>query len=220
MQQPRARNASCNVGAPLAAHQQAPEAVQPGEAALHHPALAAATGAVGGPAAGDLRRDPPLADLAAVGIVIVAAVGKQTSGSTAGSADKAAHRRHGVQQGQQLRDVVAVAAGQQAGEWDTVGIDEEVVLGARPAPIDRARARRGAPLSVEGPPVKSPFLVSACQVTAVSLRVEGFARGCADAQPYLGARTRSVRPHDDRWGDPQARAAAARSFEAIGRLPP
>jgi len=52
-----------DVGAPLVADKQAAEAVQPGEAALGHPALATEARAVGGTAAGDLRPGPPLADL-------------------------------------------------------------------------------------------------------------------------------------------------------------
>jgi len=86
-----------DVGAARVADQQAAEAVQPGDAALHHPALATAARAVGGTATGDLRPGPPLADLSAVTVVVVAAVG------------------------------------------------EQVVLGARAAPVDRARPRRGAP---------------------------------------------------------------------------
>jgi len=99
---------------------------------------------VGGTAVGDLRPGPPLADLSAVTVVVVAAVGGQAIGTSARRPDAAAQRRHGVEQRQQLRDVVALAAGQGAGERDTGGGDEQVVLGARAAPVDRARPRRGA----------------------------------------------------------------------------
>jgi len=87
------------VGAALVADQQAAEAVQPGDAALHHPALATEAGAVGGTSARDLRRDPPLADLSAVTVVVVAAVGEQAIGTSARRPDAAAQRRHGVKQG-------------------------------------------------------------------------------------------------------------------------
>jgi hypothetical protein len=43
--------------------------------------------------------------------VVVAAVGDQHPWSTSWPADAAAHRRHPVEQLEQLRDVVAVAAG-------------------------------------------------------------------------------------------------------------
>jgi hypothetical protein len=94
----------------------------------------------------DLRLDPLLADLSAVAVVVVAALGGQAIGTSARRPDAAAQRRRGVERRQQLRDVVAVAAGQGAGERDTGGGHEQVVLGARPAPVDRARPRVGAPL--------------------------------------------------------------------------
>jgi hypothetical protein len=59
----------------VVADEQPLEVVQPGEGALHHPAGAAKPGAVLGPAAGDLGRDPAVAELAAVLVVVVAAVG-------------------------------------------------------------------------------------------------------------------------------------------------
>src|SRR5665647_3631549 len=71
-----------DVGAALVADQQAAEAVQPGDAALHHPALATAARAVLDPATADLRPGPPLADLSAVTVVVVAAVGEQASGTS------------------------------------------------------------------------------------------------------------------------------------------
>ena len=134
-----------DVGAALVADQQAAEAVQPGEAALDHPALATEAGAVLGPATADLRPGPPLADLSAVTVVVVAAVGEPASGTSPRRPDAAAQRRPGVKQGQQLGDVVRVAAGQGAGERDAGGVDEQVVPRAGAAPVDRARPRRGAP---------------------------------------------------------------------------
>ena len=134
-----------HVGPPLVADQQSLEAMQPGEAALHDPAIAPQSGAVRGSTAGDLWPDAALAQLASIAVVVVATVGVEASGASPGPAHLAAHRRHGIEQGQQLGDVVAIAAGQGAGERQSFGLDEEVVLGARTAPIDRARARLGAP---------------------------------------------------------------------------
>jgi hypothetical protein len=54
-----------------------------------------------------------------------------------------------------LGDVVAVAAGERPGEREPTGVDEEMMLGAGAAAVDRARARRGAPLAECG---------SGCQV--------------------------------------------------------
>jgi hypothetical protein len=60
--------------------------------------------------------------------VVVTPVGEQTVRATAWRPDAAADRRHGVEQRQQLGDVVAVATGQQAGERDAGGVDEQVVF--------------------------------------------------------------------------------------------
>ena len=134
-----------HLGAAVVADEQPLELVQPSEGALDDPAVAAEPGAVLGLAAGDLRSDPALAELAAMGGVVVAAVGGQAFRATARPADLAAHGRHTVEQRDQLRDVVAVAARNRPGERDPCRVDQEVVLGTVSGSINRARARRGAP---------------------------------------------------------------------------
>ena len=76
-----------------------------------------------GLAVGDLRCDPAFAELAAVGGVVVAPVGGQALGPSARPADTSAHRRHRIDQRDQLRDVVAVAARERPGERDPVRVD-------------------------------------------------------------------------------------------------
>ena len=71
-----------------------------------------------GLAAGDLGLDPALPELAPVLVVVVAAVGGDPLGASAGAADLAAHRWHPVDQRDQLGDVVAVAAGDRPGQRD------------------------------------------------------------------------------------------------------
>jgi hypothetical protein len=92
---------------------------------------------VGDAAAGDPRGDAAGAELAAVGVVVVAAVGEQLPRSAAGSAASSADRRHGVDQREQLGDVVAVAAGEGDRERDAAGVADQVVLGAWTPAIDR-----------------------------------------------------------------------------------
>ncbi len=91
---------------------------------------AAEPGAVLGLAAGDLGFDAALAELAPVLVVVVAAVGGDPVGPPARPADLAAHRRHAVEQRDQLGDVVAVAAGDRPGERDPGRVDEKVMLRA------------------------------------------------------------------------------------------
>jgi hypothetical protein len=97
--------------------------VQPGEGALDDPAGTAEAGAVLGLAVGDLWSDPTLAKVTAVRGVVVAAVGGHASGPSPRPADAATHRRHGVDQRDQLRDVVAVAARNTPGERDPGRVD-------------------------------------------------------------------------------------------------
>src|SRR5205823_11823653 len=56
-----------------------------------------------------------------------------------------AYRRHPIEQPQQLRDVVAVAAGERPGERDPAPLYEQVVLAAAPAAVNRAGTRLRAP---------------------------------------------------------------------------
>ncbi len=72
---------------------------------------------------GDLRPDSAPAQLPTVFVVVVAAVGGYPLGPLARPADLAAHRGDAVDEGDQLRDVVAVAAGERPGERDPGGVD-------------------------------------------------------------------------------------------------
>jgi hypothetical protein len=135
-----------DVGAAVVADEQSFELVQPGEGALDDPAVAAEPGAVFGVAACDLGFDATLAELAAPARVVVGAVAGDTVGAPARPTDLATHGRHTVDERDQLRAVVAVAARERPRERDAAALDEEVMLGAVSGSINRARARRGAPL--------------------------------------------------------------------------
>ena len=104
--------------------------MQVGKAALDDPALAPEARAVGGAATGDPVADPPRPQEAPVVVVVIATVGEQAIGLSAGSADLAPDRAGGqvVEQRQELGDVVAVTAGQRDGQRDPGRIDQEVVL--------------------------------------------------------------------------------------------
>ena len=131
--------------AAVVADEQSLELVQTGEGAFDDPAVAAEAGAVAGTAAGDLGGDAAAAQLATVAGRVVASVSSQSIGPPARPADFAADRRHAVEQRDQLGDVVAVAAADSPGERDASRVDEEVMLRAVSGPVNRARARFGAP---------------------------------------------------------------------------
>jgi hypothetical protein len=78
--------------------------------------------------------------------VVVAAVGDQCPRSPSWPADAAADGRHPVEQLEQLRDIVAVAARERPGERDPTAVYEEMVLAAGPAAVDGAGTRFRAPV--------------------------------------------------------------------------
>ena len=102
--------------------------VEPGEGAFDDPADAAESGAVLGLATGDLGLDASCAELAPVLVVVVAAVGGDPLGPSARAADLAAYRRYALNERDQLRDVVAVAAGDGPGKRDPGRVYEKVML--------------------------------------------------------------------------------------------
>jgi hypothetical protein len=114
----------------VVADEQSLVVVQPGEGALDDPADAAETGPVLGLPTSDLRLDPARAELAPVFVVVVTAISGDPLGLSARSADLAAHRWHPLDQRDQLRDVVAVAAGDRPGQRDPGRVYEKVMLGA------------------------------------------------------------------------------------------
>ena len=134
-----------DVGAAFVADEQALEVVQPSEGALDDPAVAAETGAVLGRAPSDHRPDPALPELAAMASGVVGAIGDELPGPATRPTDEAAHVRHAVDEREQLGDVVAVAAREREGERDARLVDDQMMFGAEPSTVNRARARRTAP---------------------------------------------------------------------------
>jgi hypothetical protein len=112
----------------VVADEQSLVVVQPGEGALDDPAGAAEPGAVFCLTAGDLGADAATAELAPVLVMVVAAVGGNPFWPSAWAANLAAHRRDTLYERHELRDVVAVAAGQRPGEWDPGRVYEQVML--------------------------------------------------------------------------------------------
>ncbi len=131
--------------AAVVADEQPLELVQPGEGAFDDPAVAAEPGAVLDAAAGDLGCDAAAAEFATVALVVVAAVCAQPVRSSARPADLAAHRRHTVEERDQLRNVMAVTARNRPSEQDPRRVYEKVMLRTVSGSINRARARLGAP---------------------------------------------------------------------------
>jgi hypothetical protein len=124
------------VGAAFVAGAEPFELVQPGECALDHPADLAQSGAVGDAPSGDHGFDATFPQQAAVLVEVVAPVGVQAPGFAARASPSLPNRRDRVEQGQELGDVVSVAASERHGEWGSVAVDDQVVLGAGAGAVD------------------------------------------------------------------------------------
>ena len=107
---------------------------------LHHPAVHAEAGAVLGAAAGDDRGDPQPADLVAVLVVVVAAVGVDTSGRRSGR--PRLPRTGGTAWISGISWVTSLRLPPVSvdGQRDAVRLDDHVVFAAGLAPVHRARA--------------------------------------------------------------------------------
>jgi hypothetical protein len=134
-----------DVGAAFIADEQSLHLVEPAEGAFDDPAVAAEPGAMVVKAVGEHGLDPPLAEHSPVGIGVIAAVADHSLGALPGTSGEAGDRGDAVEQRHELGDVVAVAGGQRPGERCPERVGQEVVLGARTAPVNWARARFGAP---------------------------------------------------------------------------
>src|SRR5205823_6490449 len=89
-----------HVRPPLEADQEAPELMEPGEAALDRPAQASESGAVIGLTPRDERGDPAPTELPAVAVAVVGAVADQPLRAPTRAADPAGEGRNGVHQRQ------------------------------------------------------------------------------------------------------------------------
>jgi hypothetical protein len=99
----------------------------------------AGAAAVFGAALGDDRSDATLAKSAAMRVGVVAALGVDDLGLAKRSAAYASNRRDGVDQRQQLRDIVAIRAGQDDAERNAGRVYEDVVFGSWSCPIGGIR---------------------------------------------------------------------------------
>ena len=120
--------------------------MQVADRALDHVALGAEAGAVLGLASGDGVCDAARSQEAAILVVVIATIGQHPLGSfTRSAAAWPAYRRDLVDERDQLRDVVAVGARHAPRQRQAAGVGQEVVLGARPGAVDRARPKPAAP---------------------------------------------------------------------------
>lgn len=94
-----------DIGAAFIAHAQAAKLMQPGERALHHPAVHAQATAVFGVAPRQEGFDAPLAQRLAMRLGIIGPIPLHGLGPASRMADFTPDGRNGLDQGQQLQDI-------------------------------------------------------------------------------------------------------------------
>jgi hypothetical protein len=114
--------------------------MEPGQRAFDDPAGPAQATAVGRPSLRKLRRDAAGLELVAMGLGIVAAVALDEVRLCGGAPRTAAQCRKRVDQGQELRDVVAIRGGQERDERNPVRVSENMMLRPGLAAIGRVRS--------------------------------------------------------------------------------
>jgi hypothetical protein len=136
------------VGAAFVADRQPSVGDQPGQRPFHFPSLSAQPRGGLHPTAGDPRSDAAAADRLPAGRVVIAFVGVQLGRAPArstGSSPWPDDCWDGVHQLLQQQRVVGVGRRQADSQRDPGGIDQQVVLGARLAPVDRIGAGQFPP---------------------------------------------------------------------------
>jgi hypothetical protein len=148
-----------------------------GHRPLDDPTKGAQAGAVGLAAFGDHRTYASVAKEPTVPVVIVAAVGEEPVGPSPRSTDNAGNGRDLVEQGQQLGDVVVVAAGQRHREREALAVGDDVLFAARSCAVDRAES------------VFEPVMVSVLHSVVLVSGVVGRARPSSVASSVRRKRT-------------------------------
>lgn len=117
-----------NVATTIEADTKTPKVVEPRMSAFYDPAEFAQTTAMFSTTPCDHWPDTTITQSLAMGVGVVAAITVNDPGLAKWSAARAANRGYGVNQWQQLGDVVTVCAGQYDAERHSVGVYEDVVL--------------------------------------------------------------------------------------------
>ena len=130
-----------NSGQSFVADSEAAKPVQPREGAFHDPSSLSQTTAMFGVTPRNLRLDASGFQRGSMRIRIVAAIGLDEIGFAPGSSRFACNRRNGLNQGQQLGDVIAVRFGQDDRERNAFRVGEEVMLRTGTTAIGWVRSR-------------------------------------------------------------------------------
>jgi len=185
------------VGVPFVADGEATAAVEPGDSALDHPAMAAELGAGLDALAGDAAEDAPASEGGAASSAVVRLVGVELAGSDArATGARPLDRLDALQQVLEDGAVADVGGGEVDGQRDAVAVNQEVALRARLAPIGRARPGFFAPFFA-GTLALSRLarLQSICPAPSRRSRIAWWIRCQTPACSHSDSRRQQVIPH-------------------------
>ena len=135
-----------NIGPALIAHPQPAILAQPGQRALHHPAMAAQALTGLDAFAGDADADVAARERLATAGDVVGLVGVSFVGPFAAMPSRLFDRGHGIEQRFEDDRLVAIGPGQQFGQRQPTAIGQNVPFGARFGAIGRIGTNEVAPL--------------------------------------------------------------------------
>lgn len=136
-----------NVHAPLVADAKTSVLMQPADRSLDDPAGGAEAAAVRGPAMGEYRLDVPLPQFGFVRLRVVRAVALDARRPEARAPAGASEWRDGVDEREELGDVVSVRTSERDHQRDALRFGEDMVLAARTGAIGRIGTRLEPPFS-------------------------------------------------------------------------
>lgn len=134
-----------NIGSSIGAKREALELVQPSERTFDDPSITSESLRRVDAATSDACDDLTNAAIRSAENEVVAFVGVNLLGTRARSAERPSDSRHGFQQRDEEIAVVNVRGAERDGEWNALGVYDDVVLRARLSAVRRVRARLLAP---------------------------------------------------------------------------
>lgn len=182
----------------LVTHGQPAKPVQPGEGALDDPPRAPETTAMAGTAFGELGANAPAMERLAMRLRVIAAVALDQAWLAERPAGTAPQGREGVDQREQLRDVVAIGGRQRRDERNPVRVGENMMLRPGFAAIGRVRSSFFPPRSA-----RSDALSTTARATSRSPRRWSSASNAACSRFHTPARCQRTSRRQQVVPDPQ-----------------
>ena len=144
-----------NIGATVAAKTKPTELVKPTDRPFHHPSRHAQAAAMFRVSLGENRSDAHLSQTLAMRLGIVCTIPLGCIGFSARATGLSRDGRNGRDQGEKLRNVMAVRAGQNRRQRHPVSASNHMMLGAPFTPVCRVRAGFFAPPTARTEPLST-----------------------------------------------------------------